>query len=95
MVSSVECPEIPSDGKCYNRGKSYNVGDEVPEDEQPRCSAACRCLDVGGNVDFNCANIECPDLFHQMAASCVRQIVVGQCCAKYECGRARKSISVI
>lgn len=87
MVFSVECPEFPNDGKCHNRGKSYNVGEEVPENEQPICSAACHCLDVGDNINFNCALIECPDVFNRIPPSCVRQEVKGQCCANYECGK--------
>lgn len=83
---SVECPGIPNDGKCHHRGKSYNVGDEIPESDHPKCKAACRCLNMSDNIDFNCANIECPELFRRPPASCVRQEVSGKCCAKYECG---------
>lgn len=77
---------ILNDGKCHNRGKSYNVGDIIPENEHPKCKAACRCHDLSGHVDFNCANIECPELFGPPPANCVRQEVTGQCCPKYECG---------
>lgn len=77
---------IPDDKKCHNKGKSYNVGDVIPDDEHPICQAACRCSEVNGINEFNCASIECPEIFAPPPSNCVPQPVPNECCPEYVCG---------
>lgn len=41
-----DCPQRPIDGKCHFNGKSYNVGEKIPDHDQPICLQSCACLET-------------------------------------------------
>lgn len=90
---SYECPDFSKYDKnrCYINGKSFKVGEEIPEDDTPHCRAACRCDKRDEpTAHIECANIECPELFQQNRNwNCVDQYDdLKKCCRSSEiCGK--------
>lgn len=87
-----ECPDLSAydNTKCHLKGKSYDKGEDLLEGAGPPCSAACKCIGFGKETpQFNCANIECPDLFRAPDADCVQQYSLDKCCSVSSvCGEA-------
>lgn len=87
---SYECPDFTKydKTKCYLNGKTFNVGDDIADNDLPNCRASCRCIqndDEAANIV--CADIECPENFHR-DWNCVSQYDdLKQCCRSGEiCG---------
>lgn len=56
------------------KGKTFNVGDDITEDDAPNCRAACKCLQIEGEAaHIECANIDCPEVFQPYEPNCVNQ----------------------
>lgn len=60
-----ECPEFRtfSSNKCYLKGKTFDIGDNIADEVAPMCRAACRCNEGNGVARIECADIECPEDF--------------------------------
>lgn len=91
-INRFECPDVAAYAidKCYLKGKTFNVGDDVTGDIVPSCRAACKCLKPGNeSASIICANIECPEHFGSRDWSCVSQYDdLKQCCRIGEiCGK--------
>lgn len=74
------CDEIGKQdaAKCHFRGKVYNDGDTM-SDQEANCRAACRCQ----NGTFTCAHVECPELvFNRPEPHCVVQNTRAKCCSE-------------
>lgn len=78
-----ECPDVKKydKTKCQFKGRSYASGEDLADDIGPECSAACRCGGYSDVASFNCANIECAELFNGVAPGCVMQYKLDACCA--------------
>lgn len=63
----------------------------------PLCAASCFCSNDFGHNDpalFNCAQIECPELFNPPEPGCIHQIEKGNCCSgKKFCGDEKANLS--
>lgn len=93
-INRFECPDVVAyaTDKCYLKGKTFNVGDDVTGDIVPSCRAACKCLKRGNeSASIVCASVECPEHFGGRDWSCVSQYNdVKQCCRVGEiCGKIR------
>lgn len=92
VVNSYECPDYSKrdTNKCYLNGKTYNVNDEVTDDDMPSCRAACRCIQIDKSqpAKIECANVECAELFGRRDPNCINQYTdLKQCCRSGEiCG---------
>lgn len=92
FMSRFECPDVatyPID-KCYLKGRTFSVGDDIPEDIVPECRAACKCRkDENEAASIVCANVECPENFDDRDWSCISQYKdVSACCRIGEiCGK--------
>lgn len=85
-----ECPKLENDGKCHVNGNSYNLNEKLSDSEEPLCSPACYCSKTIDGMKFakwNCASIECPEVFNGPKPECIYQSQFDRCCGKYECNR--------
>ncbi|XP_031630291.1 uncharacterized protein LOC116345227 [Contarinia nasturtii] len=92
--TSFECPDLTtySTDKCYLKGKTFNVNDDIDESVVPNCRAACKCVQNGNETAYiNCANVECPEDLGGRDWSCVSQYDnLTQCCRSREvCDKAK------
>lgn len=90
-MHSFKCPDFKTydTNKCHLSGKTFNVGDEISDDEF-NCRAACKCIKHGGEAaKIICANVECPEHFGgRRNPDCVNKYEhLKQCCRSDEiCG---------
>ncbi|RZF43767.1 hypothetical protein LSTR_LSTR009190 [Laodelphax striatellus] len=84
-IVNYDCGSIAKqkEDKCYYQGKEYSFGDELVSSEiLSNCIASCRCTNVNGRGSFNCANIECAEVFQpSIKKGCVRQYSHDSCCS--------------
>lgn len=54
------CPEFGAFAlnKCHVKGRSFDVGQNVPDEVVPMCRADCHCSSY---MHVECANVECPE----------------------------------
>lgn len=59
-----ECPDLKSfdESKCHYRGRSFEHGDDLDEDTEAACSAACKCLEYVMRLHFNNAHLPTKNL---------------------------------
>lgn len=93
-----ECPDFKTldTKKCHFKNKIFEVRSELASEiTNPLCSAACYCREASeyGPASFNCAQIECAELFHH-EPDCIYPREKGECCSKNKvCGDDRKALS--
>ncbi|XP_039288523.1 uncharacterized protein LOC111053952 [Nilaparvata lugens] len=84
-IVSYDCSSISKQkkDKCYYQGKEYSFGEELASSEiLSNCIASCRCTNADGRGNFNCANIECAEVFQpSIKKGCVRQYSHDSCCS--------------
>lgn len=65
--------------KCHYKGKVYNDGEILENDDMPNCRRGCFCREG----DFVCAHVECPEqVFNRPAPHCVIQSSRTKCCSE-------------
>ncbi|KAF4522622.1 hypothetical protein B566_EDAN003604 [Ephemera danica] len=76
--------ELDSD-KCYYKGRTYNMNEDLPEDTSHPCSVHCSCRQsyFDNMASITCASVECAELFMGPLTepNCVRQYEGNSCCS--------------
>lgn len=93
-----DCPNIVNRkaDKCYLFGKTYAIGDKVPDVEtSPICTAVVSCIeDVDKSARFIYAQVDCAEFFRPWKEGCIRQYSAGQCCSSGEvCGDDKNKLA--
>lgn len=92
-----ECPDFTTldSKKCHFKNEVFEEGSELASAiTYPLCSASCYCREASeyGPASFNCAQIECPELFHY-EPDCIYPVEKGHCCTKKKvCGDDRNAL---
>uniref|UniRef100_A0A8D8HIM7 (northern house mosquito) hypothetical protein n=1 Tax=Culex pipiens TaxID=7175 RepID=A0A8D8HIM7_CULPI len=85
---SYDCPNVVGrrSDKCYLFGKSYAIGEKVPDDETSSiCTALVNCVeDVDKSAKFIYAHVDCAEFFRPWKEGCIRQYAAGRCCSTGE-----------
>ncbi|XP_063827297.1 uncharacterized protein LOC135076792 [Ostrinia nubilalis] len=77
-----QCPDLhPDPSMCYYRGVPYGDRSTIPQAliNNP-CSQACRCT-VAGEPRFECAALDCVEVFNGDLQQCVRTYELESCCS--------------
>ncbi|KAJ8719161.1 hypothetical protein PYW07_016717 [Mythimna separata] len=78
------CPDLhPDPTMCYYKGVSYGDRSPIPQSliSNP-CSQACSCTVFSGEPQFNCAAVDCVEIFdNDMQQQCINTYEVDSCCS--------------
>jgi len=80
------CPSAAELGRspttCYYKGKTYQLGEEVPVVNE--CHRGCQCRKShreGAMAEIECASVECGERGHPLSVGCRHLYSSGQCCS--------------
>jgi len=93
-----ECPDISQqdNSKCYYKGKAYNVGEKLTNEELGPCrTCTCHAGDAGNSATFHCDGINCsgPGSNAPYARGCLPQYKQDKCCEdNFLCGEEKNNV---
>lgn len=80
------CPDFREtfgNGKCLYNGREYEIGGQLIDDETSEyCRVGCKCTKHGKLARFECAQIDCAEVFAPPpAGDCITRYAAAKCCS--------------